>query len=61
MLLDIFYLVLEKAWFTNFFEIKRWQAKHYSLARDNVKRGLVICLNNRFSLFSFSPLCLDIN
>ena len=30
MLLDIFHLGLEKAWFTNIFEIRRWQAKHYS-------------------------------
>ena len=27
MLLDIFHLGLKKAWFTNLFEIRRWQAK----------------------------------
>ena len=26
-----------------------------------MKHGLGICLNDRFSLFSFLPLCLDIN
>ena len=51
MLLDIFHLGLEKARFANLFEIRRWHAKHYSKARDNVKRGLRIFLNN-----SFSPL-----
>ena len=52
MLLDIFHLGLEKARFANLFEIRRWHAKHYSKARDNVKRGLRIFFEQQlFPLF----------
>ena len=32
-------------------------ARNFNWQANNVKRDLGICLNNRFSLFSFSPLC----
>ena len=57
MLLDIFHLGLKKAWFTNLFEIRHWQAKHYSWARDNVKRGLGIFFEQKFfPLFFLAPV-----
>ena len=56
MFLDCFQLGLEKV--KLFESVNRPNTTH---KRGNVKRDLGISLNNRFSLFSFSALCLDMN
>ena len=58
MFLDRFQLGLEKV--KLFESVDRPNTTH-TLVSDHVKRYLGISLNNRFSLFSFSSLCLDMN
>ena len=58
MFLDRFHLGLEKV---KLFESVDRPNTTPKLVSDHVKRDLGISLNNRFSLFSFSSLCLDMN
>ena len=58
MFLDYFQLGLENV--KLFESVDRPNTTH-KLVSDDVKRDLGISFNNRFSLFSFSSLCLDMN
>ena len=57
MFFDCFRLGLEKVKLLE--SVNRPNTTHKLVV--NVKRDLGISLNNRFSLFSFSTLCLDMN